>query len=114
MSPLLPSNCRIWISRPWTNRGAPRRRYKRLFAGIMVGDLRLRPRLYPQHDLIAPGITKGVVIAVELLPIMILPQQGGTALHSGIEDGLMGLAIADQNPNARFAPAICQAARFNA
>ncbi len=51
-----------------------------------------------------------MVIAIELLPIMVLPQQRGAALDSRIKNGLIGLAVADQNPDPRLAPAIRQSA----
>jgi len=77
---------------------------KRLFGGNSGrGSSAPAPAFTHSTISLAPGIAKRPwFIAVELLPVMILPQQGGTALHSGIEDGLMGLAIADQNPDSRL------------
>ena len=46
----------------------------RLLPGVVLRHLRVRTGLAPQHDLVAPGIAEGVVVAVEFLPVVIAPQ----------------------------------------
>jgi uronate dehydrogenase len=41
-----------------------------------VRDCGVLPCLAPQHDLIAPRIAEGVVVAVEFRPVVVAPQQG--------------------------------------
>ena len=49
-----------------------------LFLRETLRNLRILARLAPEQDLIAPWIDEAVIIAVELGPIMVAPQEFGT------------------------------------
>src|SRR5437879_1528702 len=95
-------------------RRAGRRGKTRLLPGVVGRNLRIRPGLPPQDDLIAPGVLEGVVVAVEFLPVVVAPQFGCAALDRAGQDVLVRLAVAHQDPDARLAPLAGERARAHA
>src|SRR5437868_14475950 len=85
-----------------------------LFAREVGGDLGIGAGLAPEHDLVAPGVAEGVVVAVEFLPVVVAPQLGGPAIGRPLQDVVVILAIADQDPDPRLAPAVGQCTRLDA
>src|SRR6185437_8563198 len=75
-----------------------------LFPRVVGRDLRIGPALDPQDDLVAPGVAEGVVEAVEFLPLVVGPEHRRAPVGRALQDILVRLAVADQDPDSRLAP----------